>query len=156
MTRIDQWVWAVRLYRTRSIASNAIKSGHVRLNGERTKPSATVRAGDEVRVRAEGYEKVFAVVQLLEKRVGAPLAVAAYVDNSPPPPPKDEFFGAFGRRDRGAGRPTKRDRRTMDRLRTTPGGATSDDPDVDDPIFDDPDFDDPDFDDEPFDDEGTP
>jgi len=117
MTRVDQWVWAVRLYRTRSLASTSIKAGHVRLNGERTKPSAKVKVGDEVRVRAEGYEKVFEVVQLLEKRVGAPLAAEAYVDRSPPPPTRSEYAGAFGYRDRGTGRPTKRDRRDMDRLR---------------------------------------
>ncbi|WP_432499145.1 MULTISPECIES: RNA-binding S4 domain-containing protein [Kineococcus] len=117
MTRVDQWVWAVRLYKTRSVAAAAVKAGHVRVNGERAKPATKVVPGDEVRVRAEGYEKVFEVVQPLTKRVGAPVAAQAYVDNSPPPPPKDEFFGAFGNRDRGAGRPTKRDRREMERLR---------------------------------------
>jgi ribosome-associated heat shock protein Hsp15 len=117
VTRVDQWVWAVRLYRTRSIAATAIKAGHVRINEEKVKPSSSVKVGDEVRVRAEGYEKVFEVVELLSKRVGAPLAAAAYVDHSPPPPPKDEFFGAFGGRDRGAGRPTKRERREIDELR---------------------------------------
>ncbi|MCI2237550.1 RNA-binding S4 domain-containing protein [Paenibacillus sp. TRM 82003] len=117
MTRVDQWVWAVRLYKTRSVAAAAVKAGHVRVNGERAKPATKVVPGDEVRVRAEGYEKVFEVVQPLTKRVGAPVAAQAYVDNSPPPPPKDEFFGAFGTRERGAGRPTKRDRREMDRLR---------------------------------------
>ncbi|MFB9377133.1 RNA-binding S4 domain-containing protein [Kineococcus gynurae] len=117
MTRIDQWTWAVRLYKSRSLATTACKAGHVRLNGERAKPSQAVKVGDEVRVRAGGYERVFEVVTLLEKRVGAPIAQAAYVDNSPPPPPRDEFFGAFGTRERGAGRPTKRDRREMDRLR---------------------------------------
>ena len=125
MTRIDQWTWAVRLFKSRSVAAAAVKAGHVRLNGERAKPAATVREGDEVRIRAEGYEKVFEVVRLLDKRVGAPLAREAYVDNSPPPPPKDEFFGAFGTRDRGAGRPTKRDRREMERLR---GGRGQDAP----------------------------
>ncbi|WP_380159416.1 RNA-binding S4 domain-containing protein [Kineococcus sp. R86509] len=120
MTRIDQWTWAVRLYKSRSLASAAVKAGHVRVNDERAKPSTSVHVGDEVRVRVEGYEKVFEVVQLLEKRVGAPIAQAAYVDNSPPPPPKDGFFGAFGTRDRGAGRPTKRDRREMERLRGEP------------------------------------
>ena len=117
MTRVDQWVWAVRLYKTRSVAASAVKAGHVRVNGERAKPATKVVPGDEVRVRAEGYERVFEVVQPLSKRVGAPVAAQAYVDNSPPPPPKDEFFGAFGNRDRGAGRPTKRDRREMERLR---------------------------------------
>ncbi|WP_432492309.1 RNA-binding S4 domain-containing protein [Kineococcus gypseus] len=117
MTRVDQWVWAVRLYKTRSVAAAAVKAGHVRVNGERAKPATKVVPGDEVRVRAEGYEKVFEVVQPLAKRVGAPVAAQAYVDNSPPPPPRDEFFGAFGDRARGAGRPTKRDRREMERLR---------------------------------------
>lgn len=117
MTRVDQWTWAVRLYKSRSLATAAVKAGHVRVNDERAKPSTGVRVGDVVRVRAEGYEKVFEVVQLLEKRVGAPVAQAAYVDHSPPPPPRDEFFGAFGTRERGAGRPTKRDRRELDRLR---------------------------------------
>jgi ribosome-associated heat shock protein Hsp15 len=117
MTRVDQWTWAVRLYKSRSLATAAVKAGHVRVNDERAKPSTAVHVGDEVRVRAEGYEKVFEVVQLLEKRVGAPIAQAAYVDHSPPPPPRDEFFGAFGTRERGAGRPTKRDRRELDRLR---------------------------------------
>jgi ribosome-associated heat shock protein Hsp15 len=117
VTRVDQWVWAVRLYRTRSIAATAIKAGHVRVNDEKVKPSSSVKVGDEVRVRAEGYERVFEVVQPLSKRVGAPLAAEAYVDHSPPPPPRDEFFGAFGGRDRGAGRPTKRERREIDELR---------------------------------------
>jgi ribosome-associated heat shock protein Hsp15 len=119
MTRVDQWTWAVRLYKSRSLATAAVKAGHVRVNDERAKPSTSVRVGDEVRVRAEGYEKVFEVVQLLEKRVGAPIAQAAYVDHSPPPPPRDEFFGAFGTRERGAGRPTKRDRRDLEKLRGT-------------------------------------
>jgi len=120
VTRIDAWTWAVRLYKSRSVAAAAVKAGHVRVNGERAKPATAVHVGDEVRVRAEGYEKVFEVVRLLDKRVGAPIAQTAYIDNSPPPPPKDEFFGAFGTRDRGAGRPTKRDRRDMDRLRGRP------------------------------------
>ncbi|ABS01633.1 ribosome-associated heat shock protein Hsp15 [Kineococcus radiotolerans] len=122
MTRVDQWTWAVRLYKSRSLATAAVKAGHVRVNDERAKPSTSVHVGDEVRVRAEGYEKVFEVVQLLEKRVGAPIAQAAYVDHSPPPPPRDEFFGAFGTRERGAGRPTKRDRRELDRLRAPERG----------------------------------
>ena len=122
MTRVDQWTWAVRLYKSRSLATAAVKAGHVRVNDERAKPSTSVHVGDEVRVRAEGYEKVFEVVQLLEKRVGAPVAQAAYVDHSPPPPPRDEFFGAFGTRERGAGRPTKRDRRELDRLRAPERG----------------------------------
>ncbi|GAB3460486.1 RNA-binding S4 domain-containing protein [Kineococcus endophyticus] len=117
MTRIDAWTWAVRLYKSRSLASAAVKAGHVRVNDERAKPATSVHVGDVVTVRAEGYDKVFEVVQLLDKRVGAPLAQAAYIDHSPPPPPRDEFFGAFGVRDRGAGRPTKRDRREMDDLR---------------------------------------
>ena len=116
-TRVDTWVWAVRLYKTRSVAAAACKAGHVRVNGERAKAATTVKVGDEVRLRGEGHERVVEVRRVIEKRVSAPLAAECLVDNSPPPPPKDEFFGAFGSRDRGAGRPTKRDRRDMERLR---------------------------------------
>lgn len=113
--RVDSWIWAVRLAKTRSIASEACKGGHVRVNGVRAKPSQAIKIGDEVRVRREGYEQIVIVARLIVKRVGAPVAVKCYEDKSPPPPPRDAFAPA-GYRDRGAGRPTKRERRTMERL----------------------------------------
>ncbi|MEU6536158.1 RNA-binding S4 domain-containing protein [Streptomyces sp. NPDC047000] len=114
--RIDSWIWAVRLIKTRSQGATACRGGHVHVNGERVKPAYSVRVGDEVRLRHEGRERVVIVKRLIRKRVGAPVAVQCYVDNSPPPPPR-EVVAPAGIRDRGAGRPTKRDRREMERLR---------------------------------------
>ncbi|MFI5856935.1 RNA-binding S4 domain-containing protein [Streptomyces parvulus] len=114
--RVDSWIWAVRLIKTRSLGATACKGGHVRVNGDRVKPAHSLRVGDEVRLRHEGRERVVVVKRLIRKRVGAPVAVQCYVDNSPPPPPREAVAPA-GVRDRGAGRPTKRDRRDMERLR---------------------------------------
>ncbi|MEU5794196.1 RNA-binding S4 domain-containing protein [Streptomyces sp. NPDC047813] len=123
--RIDSWIWAVRLVKTRSQGATACRGGHVRVNGERVKPAYAVRVGDEVRLRNEGRERIVIVKRLLRKRVGAPVAVQCYIDNSPPPPPR-EAVAPVGIRDRGAGRPTKRDRRDMERLRgVTPPGFSS-------------------------------
>ncbi|MET9444903.1 RNA-binding S4 domain-containing protein [Streptomyces sp. NPDC006610] len=123
--RIDSWIWAVRLIKTRSQGATACKGGHVRVNGERVKPAHSVRVGDEVRLRHEGRERIVVVKRLIRKRVGAPVAVQCYIDNSPPPPPREAVAPA-GIRDRGAGRPTKRDRRELERLRALgslgPGG----------------------------------
>jgi ribosome-associated heat shock protein Hsp15 len=113
--RVDSWIWCVRLTKSRSLAATACKAGHVRVNGERVKPAQTVKVGDEVRLFHAGRERVVVVSELLSKRVGAPLAVKAYVDNSPPPPAKADVL-ALGVRDRGTGRPTKRDRRELERL----------------------------------------
>ncbi|MFE2102322.1 MULTISPECIES: RNA-binding S4 domain-containing protein [unclassified Streptomyces] len=118
--RIDSWIWAVRLIKTRSLGATACRGGHVHVNGERVKPAYSVRVGDEVRLRNEGRERVVIVKRLIRKRVGAPVAAQCYIDNSPPPPPREAVAPA-GLRDRGAGRPTKRDRREMERLRG-PGG----------------------------------
>ncbi len=95
----------------------------MRVNGERVKPAHAVRVGDEVRLRHEGRERVVVVKRLIRKRVGAPVAAQCYIDNSPPPPPREAVAPA-GIRDRGAGRPTKRDRRELERLRglAGPGG----------------------------------
>ncbi|MFF5141043.1 RNA-binding S4 domain-containing protein [Streptomyces sp. NPDC013157] len=114
--RIDSWVWAVRLIKTRSMGATACRGGHVQVNGERVKPAHSVRVGDEVRLRHEGRERVVIVKRLIRKRVGAPVAAVCYIDNSPPPPPR-EAFSPLGIRDRGTGRPTKRDRRELERLR---------------------------------------
>ncbi|WP_182114058.1 MULTISPECIES: RNA-binding S4 domain-containing protein [unclassified Actinotalea] len=115
-TRIDRWSWAVRLFRTRSLAAAACRAGHVRVNGDRAKPATTVRPGDEVRVRVEGTERIVEVRLAVEKRVGAALVPLCLVDRTPPPPARTELAVAPVR-DRGAGRPTKRERRDIDRLR---------------------------------------
>ncbi|MGW4714951.1 RNA-binding S4 domain-containing protein [Nocardia sp. NPDC004260] len=113
--RVDSWTWAVRLFKTRSAAAEACRGGHVRVNGATAKPAQPVRPGDEVRVRAGGIERIVIVERIVTKRVGAPIAAQCLIDRSPPPPPR-EILASMPRRDRGAGRPTKRERRETDRL----------------------------------------
>src|ERR671914_3092715 len=111
--RVDRWLWAVRLTKTRSGAAQACRAGHVQINGARAKPSATVKVGDTVRARLGGRERVVEVAGLLDTRVGAEQAAACLIDRSPPPPPRDPLAGLGP----GAGRPTKRHRRQLDRAR---------------------------------------
>ena len=118
--RADVWVWSIRLYSTRSKASAACKAGHVRINDDKAKPSSPVRLGDKVTVTGGDWPRILEVAALLTKRVGAPLAVLAYIDHTPPRPRK-EVTAAFAVRDRGTGRPTKKDRRALDRLRGRDG-----------------------------------
>jgi len=118
-TRVDKWLWAVRLYKTRTAASDACRGGHVKVNHLNAKPSSVVRPGDTVSARAPGRDVVVEVTALLEKRAGAPVAAACYIDHTPPPPP-DQFAAGALVRDRGAGRPTKRERRQLDRARRVP------------------------------------
>ncbi|UGT70721.1 RNA-binding S4 domain-containing protein [Nocardia gipuzkoensis] len=113
--RVDSWTWAVRLFKTRSAAAEACRGGHVRVNGAPAKPAQPVRPGDEVRIRSSGIERIVIVERIVTKRVGAPIAAQCLIDRSPPPPPR-EIVASMPRRDRGAGRPTKRERRETDRL----------------------------------------
>ncbi len=115
-TRVDKWLWAVRAFKTRSVASDACQGGHVEVNGLSAKPATKVKPGDEVAVRQGGRTRIFEVVRLIEKRVGAAIATECYVDRSPPPP-DPEFVAPTAVRERGAGRPTKRDRREIERYR---------------------------------------
>jgi ribosome-associated heat shock protein Hsp15 len=116
VTRVDRWLWAVRLYKTRSAATEACRAGHVRVNRVSAKPAASVHVGDRVTVHHEGRERVLEVVLVVDKRVSAPLAAQCLVDHSPPVPPRDSIGAPFAR-DPASGRPTKRDRRQLDRLR---------------------------------------
>ncbi len=111
---MDSWIWSVRLTRTRSLASDACRAGHVRVNGVRAKPAQLVRAGDEVRLRQEGRMRVVIVVRVIAKRVSAAVAAECFIDHSPPPPREETVPVAV--RDRGAGRPTKRERRSLEKL----------------------------------------
>ncbi len=113
---MDRWLWAVRLHKTRSAATDACRGGHVRVNGAPAKPATTVRVGDRVEAVVHGRRRVLEVVRIIDKRVGAPLAAECLVDHSPPPPPRDELVPVFARVS-GAGRPTKRERRQIDRFR---------------------------------------
>ncbi|KXO89301.1 RNA-binding S4 domain-containing protein [Tsukamurella pseudospumae] len=113
--RVDAWLWSVRLTRTRSAAATACRAGHVRVNGAAAKPAQHIVVGDEVRLRLGGRERIVEVATLIAKRVGAPVAATCFIDHSPPPPPR-EIAASMPHRDRGAGRPTKRERRETDRL----------------------------------------
>ena len=118
--RIDVWLWSVRQVKTRSAATAACRAGHVRINGEPAKPAQHVTVGDEVRYRVHGFDRRFIVSRILVKRVGAPIAQTAYADVSAPrPSPMDVSAAVI--RDRGAGRPTKKERRQLEALRTTSG-----------------------------------
>ncbi|RKQ35106.1 RNA-binding S4 domain-containing protein [Kocuria tytonis] len=112
--RLDVWLWSVRLFKTRSSATQGCRAGHVRLNGAPVKAAQPVRVGDRVSVKRPGWLQEFEVTRLIVKRVGAPVAVKCYIDHSPPRPA--ELSVPVARRDRGAGRPTKRDRRELERL----------------------------------------
>jgi len=115
--RIDQWLHAVRITKTRSDAAAACRGGHVRINGATAKPSSSVKLGDHVEARVNQRERIVDVTKVITKRVGAAVAVECFDDHSPPPPEPDTFRPLFAVRDRGAGRPTKRDRRQIDRVR---------------------------------------
>lgn len=111
----------MRLFATRSAAADACRGGHVRVNGARVKPAHQVRLGDTVRAFTPGGERIVVVTGLLSKRVGAAIAVQHYQDRSPAPPPLQERPAPIVR-ERGSGRPTKRDRRRIERLRgNSPG-----------------------------------
>ncbi|WP_404286781.1 RNA-binding S4 domain-containing protein [Glutamicibacter arilaitensis] len=115
--RLDAWLWAVRMYKTRSAATTACRAGHVRLNGDPVKASQIVVPGDRIRVRKDGWDRELEVTGLIAKRVGAPVAVKCYLDHTPPR--EKVVIPQVPIRDRGAGRPTKKDRREIDRLRTS-------------------------------------
>ena len=114
-TRVDRWLWAVRLYKTRSAATDACKGGHVRVNDASAKPATPVRTGDRVAARVHDRDRILEVVRVIDKRVSAPVAAECILDHSPPPP--DELTRPAFLRDRAASRPTKKDRRQLDRFR---------------------------------------
>jgi ribosome-associated heat shock protein Hsp15 len=116
-TRLDRWLWAVRLAKTRPDAADACKAGHVRVNDRPAKPATTVVPGDRIRARIGERTRVVEVVRVIQKRVGAADAVTCFLDHTPPEPPTT--FIPVAVRDRGAGRPTKRDRRKLEAWRAS-------------------------------------
>lgn len=114
--RVDAWLWAVRVFKTRSAATAGCRAGHVRVGGDRAKAAQPLRIGDEVRIRILGFDRILTVRKLIVKRVSAAEAALCFTDLTPAPPAR-ELAPVAPRRDRGAGRPTKRDRRELDRLR---------------------------------------
>ncbi len=115
MTRVDVWLWAVRLYKTRSAATAACRGGHVRVNRAAAKASTPVKVGDRVEAFVE-RERILEVVVVIDKRVGAAVAATCLNDHSPPVAVVKREAPVFVR-ERGAGRPTKRERRELDHLR---------------------------------------
>jgi ribosome-associated heat shock protein Hsp15 len=112
--RLDRWLAATRLYKSRTAAQEACAAGHVSVNGQPARSSHALVVGDEVTARAPRGLAVLEVVALADKRLSAAKARELYIDHSPPPPPREERVAP---RERGAGRPTKADRRALDRLR---------------------------------------
>lgn len=130
--RLDQWLWAIRVYKSRSLAVTAIRSGHARVNDAPAKPAHTVRPGDRIAVKTGTLLRTFRVLALPRSRVGAPL-VRNFADDLTPP---EEYVRAREATDLrtqfsspGAGRPTKRDRRSMESYRNL--AEAGDSPDAD-------------------------
>lgn len=115
--RLDKWLWAARIYKTRTIAANACKNGRITINGAQAKPSRTVKAGDEVGVRKPPVTYTFRVKQAIEKRVGAKLlpdVLENITDAAQYELLEMSKISGFVNRARGTGRPTKKDRRALD------------------------------------------
>jgi ribosome-associated heat shock protein Hsp15 len=117
--RIDKWLWSVRIYKSRSLATDACRSNNVKIDDVIAKASATVHRGSIVSAKKDGFQLTFRVVDLIEKRVSAPLAQACYEDLTPPEERnkyKEWFIGKARPevREKGSGRPTKRERREID------------------------------------------
>ena len=113
-TRVDRWLCAVRLVKTRPLATRLCDGGHVLVNGLPAKPSTKVRAGDRVEALIADRERIVEVVRPIESRVGAEVAATCYVDHSPP---VVREAGPAIMLIRGEGRPSKRLRRELERLR---------------------------------------
>ena len=119
--RIDKWLWAVRIFKTRQSASDACSRGHVTITGQRVKPSRMLSQGEEISVKRDGMDWIYGVKGCIEKRVGAKLGSEYRLDLTP-----EEDIEAYKniksinrtgvRREKGAGRPTKKERRDLDKL----------------------------------------
>lgn len=118
-TRIDKYIWAIRLFKTRSEATEACNGNKVQLNGVAAKPSKTVKAGDSISVRKGAVQYSYKILKIAENRMGAQL-VPEFAENLTPQSELDKLHAPretfFVKRDRGSGRPTKKDRREMDAL----------------------------------------
>ena len=115
--RLDKWLWAARIYKTRTLAADACKNGRITINGSQAKPSRTVKVGDQVGVKKAPVTYTFRVLQTIEKRVGAKL-LPEILENITPPEQYELLemskISGFVNRARGTGRPTKKDRRALD------------------------------------------
>ncbi|MEZ4918305.1 MAG: RNA-binding S4 domain-containing protein [Saprospiraceae bacterium] len=121
--RVDKWLWSVRIFKSRTIATDACKSGKVRIGDDTLKPSQLIEEGQTITVRKNGFNLEFKVLQLLEKRVGAPIAVTCYEEVTPEAE-RNKYESWFlnakrtsEMRERGSGRPTKKDRREIEEFK---------------------------------------
>lgn len=119
--RIDKWIWAMRLFKTRTMAADACKKGRVMIGGQSMKPSHNIKVGDVIQVRKPPVVYSFRVLQLTENRLGAKL-VPEYMENVTPPEQYEILamskISGFIDREKGTGRPTKKERRDLDEFLT--------------------------------------
>ncbi len=115
-TRIDKWLWAARFFKSRTLAAAACNGGKVDLNGDAAKPSKVVRPGDLLRVTLPRARRIVRVAALADRRGSGSQAALLYEDLTPLPPPREARIPPAAYRPPGAGRPTKRERRRIDRL----------------------------------------
>ena len=120
--RVDKWLWAIRIFKSRTLASDVCKRNQVKVNGVTAKPSTTIEVGDTVQAKKEGFDMTYKVLQLIDKRVGAPIAITCYENLTPEEELnkfQDWYIGKRNseRREKGAGRPTKRERRDLDKFK---------------------------------------
>ncbi len=119
--RLDKWLWAVRIFKTRSLASDACRGGKIKINGENAKPSREIKAGEIIEVQLTGIKKTLEVLQPAKNRVAAKLVNELVKDLTPPEEyERLEFMHQMKteQRDRGTGRPTKKDRRDISRVKS--------------------------------------
>ena len=112
--RVDKWLWASRCFKTRGVAADACSAGHVKVNGVSAKPAKAVRVGDKLEVQTPGGLRILEIVALSDRRGPAEVARQLYLDHSPPPAPREIPVVI---RERGTGRPSKREQRQIQKLR---------------------------------------
>lgn len=121
--RVDKWIWAVRMVKSRTLAGTLAKQGRVTINGLKAKPASNVKLEDLVEVSQKGVTKTYKVLGFIPKRVSADLAAKNFEDLTPPPETientatPENFVTAWGQRTKGEGRPTKKDRRAIDHMK---------------------------------------
>jgi ribosome-associated heat shock protein Hsp15 len=120
--RVDKWLWSVRIFKSRTMATDACKSGKVKIDEANVKPSTLIEKGQHIHVKKNGFKLEFKVIDLLEKRVGAQIAQNYYEDLTPQEELNkfNDWFVGKGRpeqREKGTGRPTKKDRRTIEQFK---------------------------------------
>lgn len=123
--RIDKWLWSIRIFKSRTIASDACRNGRVRIDDEPVKASYQIAENEVVSVKKDGFTFQFRCLKLIEKRVGAPIAVTCY-ENITPEEELNKYkswflngAGSAEKREKGAGRPTKKERRQIDDFKTS-------------------------------------